>query len=369
MAQEVDPATLALMRQSDSELKGYLQKKGEVGILKSYKQRWFQQNDNKIFYFVNATEKVPQGFIDISNFTLVLNKEPGAPPFSFGIRSPSRLYNLSAENKAEMDYWMNGLQQYKRLKETGSKIISNGKEDEEKKRLSKIQEDETKKIKDSLGNTEEQMKVLQKKVQTMEEESKNKDVEEEKRRKEELGKSAERIKELEKELENTKQKLVESNEVVNRLSMSSRDKESLQERWNQSSEESRTKIEEANQKLAALKKELQLKTEQLQSVAETSQKVSSEFKSQTEQIMEANKQLGIYEGISRSKVLELEKANEQISLVKKELQESKEQVSKSEERERMASEELRRIQEIEKIKEKDQGEKRSAQSEQMKVKE
>ncbi len=52
------------------ELKGYLQKKGDVGIVRSYKSRWFQQTGSKIYYYKDDKDKEALGFIDLTNFTL-----------------------------------------------------------------------------------------------------------------------------------------------------------------------------------------------------------------------------------------------------------------------------------------------------------
>jgi hypothetical protein len=35
------------------QLEGWLHKKGEKGLMKSYKRRWFQQRGNKLYYFTN----------------------------------------------------------------------------------------------------------------------------------------------------------------------------------------------------------------------------------------------------------------------------------------------------------------------------
>ena len=36
---------------SGEEIQGWLKKKGDVGLIKGWKNRWFQQKDDKIYYF------------------------------------------------------------------------------------------------------------------------------------------------------------------------------------------------------------------------------------------------------------------------------------------------------------------------------
>jgi hypothetical protein len=41
-----------------------LHKKGEKGLMKSYKRRWFQQRGNKLYYFTNkGTPPLPRPFL------------------------------------------------------------------------------------------------------------------------------------------------------------------------------------------------------------------------------------------------------------------------------------------------------------------
>lgn len=49
------------------DLKGWLQKKGDKGFIKSYKSRYFQQIDAKLFYFEDPADKEPLGSIDLSH--------------------------------------------------------------------------------------------------------------------------------------------------------------------------------------------------------------------------------------------------------------------------------------------------------------
>jgi hypothetical protein len=60
-----------------SSLQGFLLKKGDVGIIKSYKKRWFRQVRDKLFYSETQIEDA-KGYIDLSNFSLGY--------FSFAIR-------------------------------------------------------------------------------------------------------------------------------------------------------------------------------------------------------------------------------------------------------------------------------------------
>lgn len=40
-------------------------KKGDKGLVKGYKKRWFTLQANRLFYYQNAGDSAPLGFIDI----------------------------------------------------------------------------------------------------------------------------------------------------------------------------------------------------------------------------------------------------------------------------------------------------------------
>ena len=53
-------------------LEGYIKKQGEKGIINTYKQRFFKQVKDKLFYFVDkesTKHELPLGYIDMQAIT------------------------------------------------------------------------------------------------------------------------------------------------------------------------------------------------------------------------------------------------------------------------------------------------------------
>ncbi|ELR21083.1 uncharacterized protein ACA1_282480 [Acanthamoeba castellanii str. Neff] len=111
-------------------LYGYLQKKGEKGLVRSYKKRWFEQNGSKIFYFHERGEKNALGFIDCIEISTVRRTDenglasPGGRPsvrrdasVPFEIITPKRIYEFIASTEKDCNYWVNGLNQYLQYQE------------------------------------------------------------------------------------------------------------------------------------------------------------------------------------------------------------------------------------------------------------
>lgn len=55
---------------ANEPLQGWLFKKGEKGLLRTYKKRWFRQVRQQIFYFDGPQSPDALGYIDLSVFTL-----------------------------------------------------------------------------------------------------------------------------------------------------------------------------------------------------------------------------------------------------------------------------------------------------------
>eukprot|EP01119_Soliformovum_irregulare_P018263 TRINITY_DN5566_c1_g1_i4.p1 TRINITY_DN5566_c1_g1~~TRINITY_DN5566_c1_g1_i4.p1 ORF type:complete len:247 (-),score=82.72 TRINITY_DN5566_c1_g1_i4:66-806(-) len=101
------------MMTEDKQLTGWLQKKGDtLKIFDTYKRRWFEQVDTKIFYYENQQSKDPQGHIDLTNFSITrLPKEGNFWPVH--INTPQRLYQMLADTEADANYWVKGLTDWK----------------------------------------------------------------------------------------------------------------------------------------------------------------------------------------------------------------------------------------------------------------
>ncbi len=53
-------------------LEGWLKKRGEKGVIKSWKSRWFVEKGKKLFYYTSRSSKLPQGFIDLLQMTQIV---------------------------------------------------------------------------------------------------------------------------------------------------------------------------------------------------------------------------------------------------------------------------------------------------------
>ncbi|PRP75351.1 putative kinesin K39 [Planoprotostelium fungivorum] len=96
-------------------LQGWLDKKGEKGLVKNYKKRWFQQNGDKLIYYEDPSSRIELGYITLDVFSL----DKGAQnDFTFNINCPGRIYQLKADTSTEYGYWTTGLQAYKDSKTT-----------------------------------------------------------------------------------------------------------------------------------------------------------------------------------------------------------------------------------------------------------
>jgi len=70
--------------QQQQQLQGWLHKKGEKGLVRSYKRRWFQQQGNKIYYFANKGDKESLGLIDCTEIKVVRRKDSDADSSGLG---------------------------------------------------------------------------------------------------------------------------------------------------------------------------------------------------------------------------------------------------------------------------------------------
>jgi len=90
-------------------LQGYLKKQGEKGIMKSFKKRWFQQKDTKLYYYEKEGDTTSFGFINLPDMTSIKTVDSG-----FELATPTRVYVLQVLKPSDLNYWTEGLKEYKK---------------------------------------------------------------------------------------------------------------------------------------------------------------------------------------------------------------------------------------------------------------
>ncbi|KAF2069975.1 hypothetical protein CYY_008701 [Polysphondylium violaceum] len=90
-------------------LQGYLKKQGEKGIVKSFKKRWFQQKDTKLYYYDKEGDTQSYGFINLPDMTSTKTVDSG-----FELVTPTRVYVLQVLKPSDLNYWTEGLKEYKK---------------------------------------------------------------------------------------------------------------------------------------------------------------------------------------------------------------------------------------------------------------
>eukprot|EP00005_Dracoamoeba_jomungandri_P002400 CAMPEP_0174251030 /NCGR_PEP_ID=MMETSP0439-20130205/999_1 /TAXON_ID=0 /ORGANISM="Stereomyxa ramosa, Strain Chinc5" /LENGTH=666 /DNA_ID=CAMNT_0015331253 /DNA_START=35 /DNA_END=2036 /DNA_ORIENTATION=+ len=104
--------------------KGYLHKKGDIGLVKTWKKRWFSLEGDKLLYYKSKDDYTPINFVSLSNVEQILltNKPFDAtskkdPEACFQVIIPGRIYHLKAENQVSQNDWTDVLQHWFSLKE------------------------------------------------------------------------------------------------------------------------------------------------------------------------------------------------------------------------------------------------------------
>eukprot|EP01102_Stenamoeba_stenopodia_P014415 TRINITY_DN4783_c0_g1_i2.p1 TRINITY_DN4783_c0_g1~~TRINITY_DN4783_c0_g1_i2.p1 ORF type:complete len:107 (+),score=23.17 TRINITY_DN4783_c0_g1_i2:367-687(+) len=86
------------------KLQGFLKKKGNKGLLKTWKLRWFEEKDNRILYYSgNGQDRVQKGSILIEAIMSV--DAVGDHPVIFYVTVPGRTYVLQALEESEKKKW------------------------------------------------------------------------------------------------------------------------------------------------------------------------------------------------------------------------------------------------------------------------
>lgn len=86
---------------------GYLEKKGEKR--KTWKKRWFVLRSSKLAYYKNDKEYQLLRFIDVGDIKTVASVELKKSVNTFGIVTPKRTFYVRASSRAEMESWIEKL--------------------------------------------------------------------------------------------------------------------------------------------------------------------------------------------------------------------------------------------------------------------
>ncbi|XP_013383213.1 TBC1 domain family member 2B isoform X1 [Lingula anatina] len=98
----------------DDKLCGYLNK-GSRGPGKGHKTRWFVYSEDacKLYYYRTPQDILPLGEIDVSAASFSMNADPQKPAV-FQISTPHKTYDIGAQDKQTMLYWLQELQKKRR---------------------------------------------------------------------------------------------------------------------------------------------------------------------------------------------------------------------------------------------------------------
>lgn len=88
-------------------VRGWLSKKGEKGLVKLYRRRWFVMDEERIRYYRQSDEREQRGHIEVDNIRNVRRSSGSSLRFDIFMRSSAggRVYELQADNKEEFDKW------------------------------------------------------------------------------------------------------------------------------------------------------------------------------------------------------------------------------------------------------------------------
>ncbi|KAK5577454.1 hypothetical protein RB653_002395 [Dictyostelium firmibasis] len=88
---------------------GYLKKQGDKGLVRSFKKRWFQQRDTKLFYYEKEGDSEPYGLVNLPDMISVKTVDSG-----FELATPSRVYIFQVFKPSDLTYWTEGLKEFKK---------------------------------------------------------------------------------------------------------------------------------------------------------------------------------------------------------------------------------------------------------------
>lgn len=114
MVLQMDKLTLLSVR--PELMRGWLIKRGDKGIVRSWKKRWFAQKGKKLFYYRDDNaNRSPMGNISLDQMRAVENRSDPSLGQYVGVHVPGRIYFLAPFSKTEEEqqYWLRGLRNWK----------------------------------------------------------------------------------------------------------------------------------------------------------------------------------------------------------------------------------------------------------------
>lgn len=97
---------------------GYLEKKGDLGVYKAWKKRFFSLKGDRMVYYRTKADKLsskPIGYIYLKEATSI--DLTNSSKCTFQINTPSRIWYLRAETKEETDQWLQACLQHASFQE------------------------------------------------------------------------------------------------------------------------------------------------------------------------------------------------------------------------------------------------------------
>jgi hypothetical protein len=107
-------ALLTKGKQELPNLEGFLEKKGEKGVIKSFKKRYFVLRGNRMVYYADETSKFkddPIGYIPLNNLSSFAQNKSAKPPGQFQVvtQDPERIWQLRAETDEDAQKWVSAI--------------------------------------------------------------------------------------------------------------------------------------------------------------------------------------------------------------------------------------------------------------------
>lgn len=98
-------------RRSTKPLEGWLQKRGDKGLIKSYKRRYFRQNGENLYYYAakedtTALGSIPLLSVTAARITTSPNERKKDASCNFEVVVPGRIYDLIAPTDIEAKNWV-----------------------------------------------------------------------------------------------------------------------------------------------------------------------------------------------------------------------------------------------------------------------
>eukprot|EP00008_Paramoeba_atlantica_P003619 CAMPEP_0201487150 /NCGR_PEP_ID=MMETSP0151_2-20130828/11144_1 /ASSEMBLY_ACC=CAM_ASM_000257 /TAXON_ID=200890 /ORGANISM="Paramoeba atlantica, Strain 621/1 / CCAP 1560/9" /LENGTH=255 /DNA_ID=CAMNT_0047872129 /DNA_START=241 /DNA_END=1008 /DNA_ORIENTATION=+ len=136
------------MAESNGKISGFLQKRGEKGLVKNFKKRWFVFDGNdpqkRVFYYPSPDDMKELGYIQMDQVTEIRKTSN----IDFEVITPNRTYFLQSPAEKETEQWIASLRSH--IKGAGGSSAS-----------SAVDPNLLKEKDDQIAKLEEKMRLLQ----------------------------------------------------------------------------------------------------------------------------------------------------------------------------------------------------------------